>query len=157
MQINSAFTINRFVECFIGCWERNLGLRGTREQGSGKDCIVRSFMICIHHQKLFRRSNQEQWDGWGMWHAWKTRLVHIQFWWRDLWKRDHLKGLTVDVRIILKCTFKGWDGEVWTGLIWLRTGTFGCHKMQGISWLAEKLLACQEGLPHGVTCFTLGT
>jgi hypothetical protein len=30
-----------------------LGLRGTREQGIGVDCIVRSFMICTSHQLLF--------------------------------------------------------------------------------------------------------
>jgi hypothetical protein len=48
--------------------------------------------------------------------------------------------------------------EVWTGSSWLRTGTggrqlrtrlwtFGFHKMGGgISWLAEKRLASQEGL-----------
>ena len=29
----------------------------------------------------------------------------------------------VDRRIILKCVFKKWDREEWTGLIWLRIGT----------------------------------
>ena len=49
----------------------------------------------------------------------------------------------------------GGGGE--TGLIWLRIGTgsgilwpqqftFGFHKMQGISWLAEELLASHEEL-----------
>ena len=49
------------------------------------------------------------------------------------------------------------DGEAWTGLIWLRTGTgrsrlwmrsrtLGFHKIRGISWLAKDLLASQEGL-----------
>jgi hypothetical protein len=27
----------------------------------------------------------------------------------------------VDGRIILKCIIKKWDGEAWTGFIWLRT------------------------------------
>jgi hypothetical protein len=30
----------------IGCGGRYLGLRGTREQGSGRNCTVGSFMIC---------------------------------------------------------------------------------------------------------------
>jgi hypothetical protein len=49
--------------------------------------------------------------------------VHTGFWWEDLRERDHVKDLGVDRRIMLKCIFKKWDGEAWTGLIWLRIGT----------------------------------
>jgi hypothetical protein len=49
----------------------------------------------------------------------------------------------------------GWEAQ--TGLIWLRIGTggrllcirwwtFGFHKMRGISWVAQGVLASQEGL-----------
>jgi hypothetical protein len=31
---------------------------------------VWSFIICTRHQILLGRSNQEEWDGQGMWHAW---------------------------------------------------------------------------------------
>jgi hypothetical protein len=31
----------------------------------------------------------------------------------------------VDRRVILKYVFKKWDGEAWTGSIWLRIGTGG--------------------------------
>ena len=52
---------------------------------------------------------------------------------------------------------KKWDGEAWTGLLWPRIQTGGVrllmrwlrhwfHKMRGISWLAEVLLASKEGL-----------
>jgi hypothetical protein len=51
----------------------------------------------------------------------------------------------------------GWDGMVWIGLKWLiietggrllwtRYWTFGFHKMLGSSWVAEQLVAPQEGL-----------
>jgi hypothetical protein len=39
--------------------------------------------------------------------------------------RNNLEGLGVDLRIILKLIFKKWDGEAWTGLLWLRIGTGG--------------------------------
>jgi len=53
--------------------------------------------------------------------------VHTGFWWGDLRERDHLEQLGIDGRIILKCILKKWDGEAWTGLIWLRRGTGGRH------------------------------
>ena len=34
-----------------------------------------------------------------------------------------MEDLGVDGMIILKCIFKKWDGEAWTGLIWRRIGT----------------------------------
>jgi hypothetical protein len=38
--------------------------------------------------------------------------------------RDHLEGLVIDGKIILKRIFKQWDGAR-TGLFWLRIGTGG--------------------------------
>ena len=31
------------------------------------------------------------------------------------------------MRVILKWIIKKWDGDAWTGLIWLRIGTSGGH------------------------------
>jgi hypothetical protein len=38
---------------------------------------------------------------------------------------DHLEDLRIDWRIILKMIFKKWDGEAWTGLLWLGIGRGG--------------------------------
>jgi hypothetical protein len=43
----------------------------------------------------------------------------------DLRERDNLEDLCIDWKIILKSIFKNWDGEVWTGFIWLRIGAGG--------------------------------
>jgi hypothetical protein len=62
-----------------------------------------------------------------MWHVQETGVVDPGFGWGDLRERDHLKDLGVDGMIILKRFFKKWDGEAWTGLLWLRIGTgSGC-------------------------------
>ena len=37
-------------------------------------------------------------------------------------ERDHLEHIGIEGTIMLKWIFKKWDGEAWTGLIWLRTG-----------------------------------
>jgi hypothetical protein len=44
----------------------------------------------------------------------------------NLRERDHLEERGVDGRIILGWIFSKWDGEAWTGLIWLRTGKAEC-------------------------------
>jgi len=42
-------------------------------------------------------------------------------------ERDHLGDPGVDGRIILRWIFRKWDVGVWTGSIWVRTGTGGGH------------------------------
>ena len=44
----------------------------------------------------------------------------------ETWEeRDYLEELGLNGRILIKWIFKMWDGEAWTGLIWLRIGTGG--------------------------------
>jgi hypothetical protein len=67
-----------------------------------------------------------------------------------------MEALGVDVRIISERILEKLGGKLWIGFIWLRNRgqcrlwtrqwTFGFHKMRGISWLAERLLASREGL-----------
>jgi len=38
------------------------------------------------------------------------------------------------------------DRDRWGGLLWMRLRNFGFHKMRGIFWLDEELLASQVGL-----------
>jgi hypothetical protein len=60
-----------------------------------------------------------------VWYVWETGSVHIRFWWGVFRRRDPLKDLGIDRRIILKYALKIYDGEAWSGLIWLRIGTGG--------------------------------
>jgi len=56
----------------------------------------------------------------GMWNVWGTG-----FWWGGLRQGDHLEGLGVDGRILLKWILKKSDRETWTGLMWFSVGTGG--------------------------------
>ena len=49
--------------------------------------------------------------------------VHEGFFGGDPRERDHFIDLGVDGRIVLKWIFQKWNRVVWTGPIWLRTGT----------------------------------
>jgi hypothetical protein len=82
---------------------------------------------------------------------------YIQGFSGEIWgKETTWKTQALDGRIILKWTCERLDGGAWTGSIWLRIGTgggllsiwlwtFGFHKMRGISWVAQDVLASQEG------------
>jgi hypothetical protein len=52
--------------------------------------------------------------------------AYTGFWWGNLRERDHLEDPDTDGRI-LRWIFRKWDVGVWTGLIWLRTGTGDGH------------------------------
>jgi len=53
--------------------------------------------------------------------------VYTGFWWGNIREIDNLEDPVVDGRIILRWIFRKWAVEVWTGSIWLRTGTGGGH------------------------------
>ena len=69
--------------------------------------------------------------------------------------KNHLEDLAVDGRMILKWTFKKWDGGMeWIDLAQERNRwrtvvnavmDFSFHKIRGVSWLVEYLLPSQEG------------
>ena len=98
--------------------------KGGWSNGSGENYIM-SLIICTPHPVLFIWSNQEEWDGQGVWHLWGIVEVYTRFWWGNLRERDHLEDPGVDGKIILRWIFRKWDVWAWTVLIWLRSGTGG--------------------------------
>jgi len=46
--------------------------------------------------------------------------MHTGFWWSKLKNRDHLEDLGIDEKTILTRILVKYDGNVWTGFIWLR-------------------------------------
>ena len=46
--------------------------------------------------------------------------MHIGVSLRDLMERDHLEDIDVNGKKISKWDLKQYDGEAWTGLLWLR-------------------------------------
>jgi hypothetical protein len=80
-----------------------------------------------------------------MWHIWETGVVHTGFRLGNLREGDCLKDLDIDRRTILKWIFKQWDGDAWTGLIWLRRGTGGAGACECINEPLDSI-KCREFL-----------
>jgi hypothetical protein len=51
--------------------------------------------------------------------------VRTGFWGVHLKYGDYLEDSGLDGRIIFRWIFGKWDGDTWTGLIWLRIGAGG--------------------------------
>jgi hypothetical protein len=51
--------------------------------------------------------------------------MNTGFWWGYVMEREHLGDVGVCGMIILKLILKKWEGEAWTGLVWLRIGRGG--------------------------------
>ena len=47
-------------------------------------------------------------------------------------ERDHLKDIGCDGKTLLKWILKKWDGEAWTGLLWLVIGTGGGFSVNAV-------------------------
>jgi len=62
-----------------------------------------------------------------MWRVWGRVEGCTGFWWGNLRERNYLEEPGVDVRIILRLSFRQWDVGAETGLIWLRIGRGDGH------------------------------
>ena len=77
-----------------------MGLRGTRNQGSGENYIMRSLIIRTPHQILV--GEQIEKNEMGGTCSMYGREVHTVFLRRNLRERDYLEDSGVDGRIILR-------------------------------------------------------
>jgi hypothetical protein len=58
-----------------------------------------------------------------MYYTWERCKIHTTIWLENLKGTDHLEDLGIGGKIILEWITGKQGGKVWTGCIWLRTGT----------------------------------
>ena len=75
-----------------------MGLRGTRQQGSREDYIIRSLDASPNIIWVIK-SRRMRWVGFVA-HMRKTGELHTRFWWQNLMERDHLEDPGIDWRLI---------------------------------------------------------
>jgi hypothetical protein len=105
-----------------------LGVRGTRQQGSGENNIIRSLLTCTPHPILLYYSGDkiEKNEIGGACNAYGG-VMYTGFWWGNQRERYHLEDPDVDGTSILRRIFRKWDMGAWTCLIWHSIGTNGGH------------------------------
>ena len=81
-----------------------MGLRRTREQGSGESYTMSSFMTSTPHQILFGRSRRMRQVGHVAYMVDSTGAYRVFV--GNLRERDNFEDLGIDVRIIFKWIFK---------------------------------------------------
>ena len=112
-------------------------------------------VICTSHRILRGSYNTAQWERRGC-DLCRRKEKCIPDFAGKTWRKESL-GKPRRIRQILKQILEKQEGKAWTGLMWLRIWTrggllwtrqwtFEFHITAVISWLAEELLASQEGL-----------
>jgi hypothetical protein len=48
-----------------------------KDQENGGSCTMRSLIFCTHPKILLGRSNQGEWGGRDMWHAWERKVYRV--------------------------------------------------------------------------------
>jgi hypothetical protein len=88
-----------------------------------------SFIFCVHHEILLGRSNQGEWGGRDMWHAWERGETYTGFWWESPKEKRPLgrskcrweDGIKMDVRVIglggVECIHLAQDRDRWRAVV----------------------------------------
>ena len=91
----------------MGCWGKYFNLRVWQLEEAGKNCIMRSYMICTHPKTLTTviKLSRIRWAG-PLVCVWRRWEKHAGFWLENLKARKRLEDIDIDERIILKWILK---------------------------------------------------
>jgi hypothetical protein len=106
------------------------------------------------HSFCTRRRDQRLWnpDGTVRWEGHVARMGDRRSAYRVLVGKPEGRRRDDNIKTDLYWSvLRAWTGSMWLrtaighGLLWMLLWTFGFHKMWGVFWLAENLLASREG------------
>lgn len=133
----------------------DVGNRWRKYRDVGKNCINRSFFICIPAQILLGRWNEGGWTRGILATCGGRSEMNREFWWGNKKERDHVLDLAINVGVILTYILKTRHDVDWIyvnqnrnrrrGVVNTVT-KFWVHKIWRKFWLYEKILVSQRGM-----------
>jgi hypothetical protein len=116
--------VYRLKECENRVLRRIFGLKRDEVTGNGESYRIKSFIICTHPQISIGRSNSGERIWRVMWQPWRGEKI-VQGFCEKAQRKEPLENRGLNGRMESQWILGRLPESLWSGFIWIRTGTDG--------------------------------